>query len=73
MKRIVLCIGLAVFLMLMGCGKQEEPAQTKEKVITDVQQKVEAGKEYLAQQKQEYQDKMAKKMAEFQNELSLLP
>ena len=35
MKRIVLCIGLALFVMLMGCGKQEEPAHTKEKVKTD--------------------------------------
>ena len=49
--------------MLMGCGKQEEPAQTKEKVKTDMQQKAAAGKEYLDQQKQEYQDKMAKEIA----------
>ena len=35
-------MGLALFLALLGCGKQEEPAQTKEKVKTDVQQKVEA-------------------------------
>ena len=31
---------------------------------------MEASKEYLSQQKQEYQDKMAKEMAEFQKKLT---
>jgi DNA anti-recombination protein RmuC len=74
-KRIVyLCLGLSFLLMLAGCGKQEEPAQSKEKAkqAPGTTLAPETTKEYMNQQKQEYQDKAAKKMAEYRERLAAL-
>jgi outer membrane biogenesis lipoprotein LolB len=75
MKRWFLCLGLAICLVLTGCGKQEEPAQTKKEATPAEAKKeskpgVAATEEYLAQQKQEYQARMAKKLAEFNEKLA---
>ncbi|MGA8571355.1 MAG: hypothetical protein WB560_02690, partial [Desulfobaccales bacterium] len=61
MKRMALYIGLTFFLILLGFSMQEKPAQA--------QQKAETGKGNPSQQKQEYQEKMNKKMSEFQQKL----
>jgi hypothetical protein len=75
MNRWFFCLALAICFGLWGCGKQEEPAPTKKAVTPaqvkkDLKQGVVTTEEYLAQQKQEYQAKIAKKLAEFNEKLT---
>ncbi len=67
MKRIIfMSIGMAFLLLLAGCGKQEETAQTKEKI----KQEAAATKASLGQLKQEYQEKSNQKLAEYRQKLA---
>ncbi len=58
MKRLALLTGLGLILILMGTGMPANWAQAQ------------TVKDEIAQKKEEYQDKMAKTMADFQQKLN---
>jgi CHASE3 domain sensor protein len=75
MRKYVLFALMASLVVLLGCGSQEEPAQTKkpvtaQKVKQETKEAAEALKEYTLQQKEAYQKKLGTKLKEMQQKIA---